>query len=100
MLLTWPLFVRKSSSSVKLLLSELVNVNGESSSSAKLLLSKLVNVNEDVRRFIMCLPKRSFSGCGSKGVDSWAAALMQTTVRCHALEALHRLHCTQRKMMQ
>jgi hypothetical protein len=75
MLLTWPLFVRRSSSSVKLLLSV------------------LVNVNEDVRRFIMCLPKRSFSGCGSKGVDSWAAALMQTTVRCHALEALHRLHC-------
>jgi hypothetical protein len=64
------------------------------------LLSVLVNVNEDVRRFITYLSKRGFGGCGSKGVDSWAAALLQTAVRCHVLEALHRLHCTQRKMMQ
>ena len=69
-------------------------------SSAKLLLSVLVNVNEDIRRFITYLPKRGFSGCGSKGFDSWAAALVQTTVRCRALEALHRLQCIQRKMMR
>ena len=37
---------------------------------------------------------------GTKGVNSWAAALMQTTERCHALEALHRLHCIKRKMMR
>ena len=67
-------------------------------SSAKLLLSVMVNVNEDVRRFITS--KRDFSGCGSKGVDSWAAVLVQTTVRCRALEALHRLQCIQRKMMR
>ena len=67
-------------------------------SSVKLLLSVLVN--EDVRRFITYLSKRGFGGCGSKGVDSWAAALMQTAVRCRALEVLHRVHCIQRKTMR
>ena len=67
-------------------------------SSVKLLLSVLVN--EDVRRFITYLSKHGFSGCGSKGGDSWAAALLQTAVRCHVLEALLRLPCIQRKTMQ
>lgn len=67
-------------------------------SSVKLLLRVLVN--EDVRRFITYLSKRGFGGCGSKFLDSWAAALLQTAVRCHVLEALHQLHCTQRKMMR
>jgi hypothetical protein len=59
-----------------------------------------VLVNEDVRRFITYLSKHGSSGCGSKGGDSWAAALLQTAVRCHVLEALHQLHCIQRKIMR
>ena len=67
-------------------------------SSVKLLLSVLVN--EDVRRFITYLSKHGFGGCGSKFLDPWAVALLQTAVRCHVLEALLRLPCIQRKTMR
>ena len=52
-----------------------------------------VLMNEYVRRFITGL----FGGCGNKGIDSSAAAVVQTMVSGDALEALReahgRLHC-------
>ena len=47
-----------------------------------------VVMNEYVRRFITSL----FGGCGSKGIDSSAAAVVQTMVSGDALEALRDAH--------